>query len=176
MLLADGAAEIAGAARAYVAARGARSQVISGDRFQRGNRSYGAYGGPRKARPRDVACARTRLRRIPTSRTSRALCAASGASLYNRRRLAEFFHLKSASAKNRGARSVFASVCGNPWRFGAGGIMACGWGTSTQDLHNMVISLRQELRPLAAMHVPFSAPPFAHLSQVVPESPLRLAS
>ena len=61
MLLADGAAEIAGTARAYVAARGARSQVISGDRFQRGNRPDGAYRGPRKARPRDVACARTRF-------------------------------------------------------------------------------------------------------------------
>jgi len=139
MLLADGAAEIAGAARAYVAARGARSQVISGDRFQRGNRSYGAYGGPRKARPRDVACARTRLRRIPTSRTSRALCAASGASLYNRRRLAEFFHLKSASAQNRGARSVFASVWGNPCRFDHGRIGPCGWGTSTQDVDGGII-------------------------------------
>ena len=46
------------------------------------------------------------------------LCgAASGASLYNHRRLAEFFRLKSACAKNRGARSVFASVGGNLWRF-----------------------------------------------------------
>ena len=83
------------AARSHrIGARPARAQSdTKRERRQRRNRSYGAYGGPRKAGLHGVACARTRLRTIPTSVTSSAAPAASGASLYNRRRLAEFPHL-----------------------------------------------------------------------------------
>ena len=91
----------ANSCRAYVAARGAPTQVISGGRSQWRNRSHGAYRCARKAAGGGVAYTRTHFSLLPTSGTSRARCATRAAPLRKSRRLAEFATKRSGLNKKK---------------------------------------------------------------------------
>ena len=103
----------ANSCRAYVAARGAPTQVISGGRSQWRNRSHGAYRCARKAAGGGVAYTRTHFSLLPTSGTSRARCATRAAPLRKSRRLAEFGTQRSGLNKNRSHR--FCAARGWMW-------------------------------------------------------------
>ena len=99
----------ANSCRAYVAARGAPTQVISGGRSQWRNRSHGAYRCARKAAGGGVAYTRTHFSLLPTSGTSRARCATRAAPLRKSRRLAEFATKRSGlNKKKRSERRLCA--------------------------------------------------------------------
>ena len=91
----------ANSCRAYVAARGAPTQVISGGRSQWRNRSHGAYRCARKAAGGGVAYTRTHFSLLPTSGTSRGSRATRAAPLRKSRRLAEFATKRSGLNKKK---------------------------------------------------------------------------
>ena len=97
----------ANSCRAYVAARGAPTQVISGGRSQWRNRSHGAYRCARKAASGGVAYTRTHFYSQLLAELAR--CATRAAPLRKSRRLAEFATKRSGlNKKKRSERRLCA--------------------------------------------------------------------
>ena len=113
----------ANSCRAYVAARGAPTQVISGGRSQWRNRSHGAYRCARKAAGGGVAYTRTHFSLLPTSGTSRARCATRAAPLRKSRRLAEFATKRSGLNKKKRSERRFRRKRGTQY------LSYWSWGT-----------------------------------------------